>query len=508
MVDATGPGPVLPSGETDPRAGHPWRALWAMILGFFMILLDSTIVSVATPHIMRDLQADISQVIWVTSAYLLAFAVPLLLTGRLGDRFGPRRVFLVGLVVFIGSSLWCGLAGNIEGLIIARIAQGLGASAMSPQPMTLITRLFPPERRGAAMGVWGSVAGVAVLVGPLLGGVLTDIAGWSWIFFINVPVGVVAFVLTVRLAPRLTTHAHSFDWLGIALSGIGLFLIVYGLQEGQSHQWGALWGPIQVWQVIAAGVVVMAAFVFWQSRNTGEPLLPLNLFRDRNFTLANVNIALTGAAITAQTFPIMLFTQSVLGYSPTVAALTMAPMAVVQIILAPQVGRMLNRISPGWFVLVGAALQAVAVFGYAALSHADTRFWQLLIPSAIQGVGGACFWGPNSVTTTRNLPREMAGAGSGVYNATRQLGAVIGSAAIAAMMEARLAVHLPGVPAQVGEGGGRIPPALAEPFSRGMGESLLLPGVLLTLVAVIALFYARPGALRTPAPAAGPPVSA
>lgn len=492
------PGAVpLPGEETDPRAGHPWRALWAMILGFFMILLDSTIVSVATPHIMRDLNADIAQVIWVTSAYLLAFAVPLLLTGRLGDRFGPRRVFLTGLVIFIASSLWCGLAGSIEQLILARIAQGLGASLMSPQPMTLITRLFPPERRGAAMGVWGSVAGAAVLVGPLLGGVLTDFVGWSWIFFVNVPVGIVAFVLTVRLAPRLSTHAHTFDWLGVLLSGVGLFLIVFGLQEGQGHGWGALWGPIQVWQVIAVGVLVMAGFVFWQTRNTAEPLLPLSLFRDRNFSLANVNIGLMGAAVTAQMFPIMLFVQGVLGYTPTLAALMTAPMAVIQIVLAPQVGRLLNRISPAWFVATGAFLQAVAVFGYAALSHAGTQFWHLLIPAAIQGLGGACFWGANSVATTRNLPRAMAGAGSGVYNATRQLGAVIGSAAIAAAMEARLGAHLPGIAAVVGEGVGRVPAGYAEAYSLAMGEAMLLPATLMALAGVVALFFDKPGALRT-----------
>ena len=189
----------------------PWPALWALVIGFFMILVDSTIVSVANPAILRDLDADITSVIWVTSGYLLAYAVPLLITGRLGDRFGPKRMYMIGLVVFTAASAWCGFAGDITSLVAARVVQGLGAALMTPQTMAVITRIFPPNKRGAAMGLWGSVAGIATLVGPILGGVLVDNLGWEWIFFVNVPVGVVAFVLAWRLVPNLETHAHSFD---------------------------------------------------------------------------------------------------------------------------------------------------------------------------------------------------------------------------------------------------------------------------------------------------------
>ncbi|HEX3004053.1 MAG TPA: MFS transporter, partial [Angustibacter sp.] len=235
---------------------NPWPALWALVLGFFMILVDSTIVSVATPAIMQGLHADVNAVVWVTSAYLLAYAVPLLITGRLGDRIGPKHLYLAGLTLFTLASLWCGLTGTIGQLIVARVFQGLGAAMMTPQTMAVITRTFPAHQRGQAMSLWGAVAGVATLVGPILGGVLVDGLGWEWIFFINVPVGVVAFVLAWRLVPTLETHTHRFDLLGVALSAVGMFLIVFGIQEGESYDWGTIAGPISVWSLIAIGVVV------------------------------------------------------------------------------------------------------------------------------------------------------------------------------------------------------------------------------------------------------------
>ena len=251
----------------------PWPALWALCVGFFMILVDTTIVSVATPTILADLRTDVDAVVWVTSAYLLAYAVPLLITGRLGDRFGPRRVYLVGLTVFTLASLWCGFTSTIGGLIAARVVQGLGAAVMMPQTMAVITRTFPAESRGRAMSLWGAVAGVATLVGPILGGVLVDGLGWEWIFFVNVPVGVVGLVLAARLVPELPTHVRRFDLPGVVLSAVGMFLLVFGIQEGQSYDWGTIAGPVSVWSLITAGLVVLGVFVVWQARTTREPLL-------------------------------------------------------------------------------------------------------------------------------------------------------------------------------------------------------------------------------------------
>src|ERR1700755_1169524 len=225
------------SAAPTPEEKDPWPALFALCLGFFMILVDTTIVSVATPAIIDDLDASVNNVVWVTSAYLLAYAVPVLITGRLGDRLGPKNLYITGLAVFTLASLWCGLTGSIEMLIIARVVQGLGASMITPQTMAIITRIFPPARRGAAMSLWGATAGVATLVGPILGGVLVDGFGWEWIFFINVPVGALGLVLAYRLVPTLETHTHRFDWLGVALSGVGMFLLVFGIQEGHQKSW-------------------------------------------------------------------------------------------------------------------------------------------------------------------------------------------------------------------------------------------------------------------------------
>ena len=477
--------------EPDPRAHRPWPALWALVVGFFMILVDSTIVSVATPRLMTALDADVGAVVWVTSAYLLAFAVPLLVTGRLGDRVGPKNVYLAGLALFTVASAWCGLSGTVEMLVVARVAQGLGASLMTPQTMSVITRLFPPAERGTAMGVWGSVAGVAALVGPILGGLLVEV-GWSWIFFVNVPVGLLGFALVWRTVPRLRTHAHSFDWAGVALSGIGLFLVVFAVQEGQSHSWGALWGPIGVWHVVIAGLVVLAGFVVWQSRNQREPLVPLRLFRDRNFSLATAAIATVGFAITAMTFPLMLYVQSVRGLSAIQAALLLVPMAVLAAALAPLVGRHLRRVDPRRYAVAGMALFVVALVMYWRLMTPDVPLAWLLVPATVLGLSNAFMWGPLAVTATRNLPAALAGAGSGVYNSTRQVGAVLGSAAIAAAMENRLVVHLgavggPGGPESFG---GTLPEQLHAGFSAAMGESLLVPGLVLALGTLAALGFA------------------
>jgi EmrB/QacA subfamily drug resistance transporter len=220
--------------QTDvPADVRPWPALGALCIGFFMILVDMTIVTVATPTIQDDLDATTNSVLWVTSAYLLAYAAPVLIAGRLGDRIGPKWMYLTGLAVFTAASLWCGLAGSIEMLIAARVVQGVGAAMITPQTMAVITRIFPADKRGQAMALWGATAGVATLVGPILGGVLVDALGWEWIFFINVPVGVAAFYLNWRLVPVLETHEHTFDWLGVGLSAVGMFALVFGIQNGE-----------------------------------------------------------------------------------------------------------------------------------------------------------------------------------------------------------------------------------------------------------------------------------
>ncbi|WP_323959640.1 DHA2 family efflux MFS transporter permease subunit [Arthrobacter sp. JZ12] len=458
-----------------------WPALWSLVIGFFMILVDSTIVSVATPAIMEGFQADIDSAVWVTSAYLLAYAVPLLITGRMGDRFGPRRMYLIGLAVFTVSSALCGVAGTIELLIVARVLQGLGAAVMTPQTMSVITRIFPPERRGSAMGLWGSVAGIATLVGPILGGVLVDSLGWEWIFFVNVPVGVVGLLLAYRLVPKLSTTSHSFDFLGVILSAAGMFCLVFGLQEAESYNWGPIAGPVSVWSLIITGALLFTGFIVWQRFNRREPLVPLKLFRDRNFSLANTAISSMGFTVTTMSLPLMLYAQNVRNLTPTEAALLLTPMAVISGALAPFVGKLVQRGNPKYMAIFGFSGMAAALFWLAALLRPETPIWMLLLPLALVGLSSAGIWAPVSLTATRNLAPTLAGAGSGVYNTTRQVGAVVGSAGIAAMMQARLVAN-----------GGTEGAGQDAGYAAAMGESLLLPGAVVVIGLIAALFFARP----------------
>jgi len=472
-----------------------WRALWALVIGFFMILVDTTIVTVANPSIQQGLHTGTNSVIWVTSAYLLAYAVPLLITGRLGDRYGPKRIYLVGLVIFTLSSLACGLSDVLPGsgignLIAARGVQGIGAALMTPQTMAVITRTFPAAKRGSAMALWGATAGVASLLGPLLGGVLVDGPGWEWIFFVNVPIGIGAFIAARALVPDLETHSHTFDWLGVALSGVGMFGLVFGLQEGQSHGWAA-W----IWVCIGGGVALLAVFVVTQGRGGREPLLPLKLFKDRNFSLANATIASVGFMVTSAFIPIAYFFQVVLGLSPTQSALMTAPSAVATLVLARVAGKLTDAVHPRYLVMPGTLLVSAALWLYSLLIEPGASILVLLVPSLMLGVGSAFMWGPISSTATRNLPPRDSGAGAGVYNTTRQIGSVLGSAAMATLIANRLAAHMPaGYGASQGQssGGLQLPAALQSGFATAMSQTLVLPAVVILVGTLVAAFFVQP----------------
>ncbi|MGX1595859.1 DHA2 family efflux MFS transporter permease subunit [Dietzia maris] len=413
-----------------------WKALAALVIGFFMILVDQTIVAVATDAFVTQLGATTNQVIWVTSAYLLAYVVPLLFTGRLGDQIGPRRVSIAGLVLFTGASLWCGLAPDIETLIVARVFQGFGAALLTPQSLSVITRVFAPARRGAAMGAWGAVAGIASVVGPVFGGVLIDAFDWRWIFFVNIPFGVVAVVLVWLWVPVLETRSRSYDVAGIVLSAVGMFLLVFGIQQGEEHGWGGTTAGF-----IAAGVVGLTVFVWWQSRVRTEPLVPLRLFRDRNFSIGTFGVSTIGFVTAGTMVPLMFYLQGVKELSPTRAGMMLLPMALIAGVLAPLVGRWADRLDPRIFTGVGYFSYAVSLFWLALVMDAQTSIPVLLGPIALMGVANGCVWAPTSSTAMRRLELVSAGAGSGVYNTTRQVGAVLGSAAIGAVVQARFVAH-------------------------------------------------------------------
>ena len=452
----------------------PWPALWSLVVGFFMILVDGNIVTIALPHMLQDLEASLSEGMWVTSAYLLAYAVPLLITGRMGDRFGQKNLYMIGMGIFTLASLWCGLAADVESLIAARVVQGLGASLMTPQTMSLITLMFPPNARGVAMSIWGATAGIAALVGPILGGVLVDTLSWGWIFFINIPVGILGMFLAWRNVPVFEQKKHSFDWLGVVLSAVGLFLLVFGIQEGATYDWGTITDSfmgtgiaVSVWGLIIAGILVLGLFIGWQAINPRE-------------------------------FPLTLYLQQVEGLDPTQAALMTAPMALFSGALAPVVGARLNRNDPKWIAVIGFTLMVV---GFALLRPtmvAEGNLWLMVGPMIILGAANACIWGPLSVSATRNLPPQRAGAGSGVYNETRQMASVLGSAAITTIMASAITSHLSALgPAAAaggsshgGAGGGVLPQMLREPYAAAMADSMMLPLVAAAVGAVVCLFYA------------------
>ncbi|MEW1936171.1 DHA2 family efflux MFS transporter permease subunit [Dietzia maris] len=413
-----------------------WKALAALVIGFFMILVDQTIVAVATDAFVTQLGATTNQVIWVTSAYLLAYVVPLLFTGRLGDQIGPRRVSIAGLVLFTGASLWCGLAPDIETLIVARVFQGFGAALLTPQSLSVITRVFAPARRGVAMGAWGAVAGIASVVGPVFGGVLIDAFDWRWIFFVNIPFGVLAVVLVWLWVPVLETRSRSYDIAGIVLSAVGMFLLVFGIQQGEEHGWGGTTAGF-----IAAGVAGLTVFVWWQSRVRTEPLVPLRLFRDRNFSIGTFGVSTIGFVTAGTMVPLMFYLQGVKELSPTRAGMMLLPMALIAGVLAPLVGRWADRLDPRIFTGIGYFSYAVSLFWLALVMDAQTSIPVLLGPIALMGVANGCVWAPTSSTAMRRLELASAGAGSGVYNTTRQVGAVLGSAAIGAVVQARFVAH-------------------------------------------------------------------
>jgi EmrB/QacA subfamily drug resistance transporter len=474
------------------NTSNPWRALWAMLVGFFMTLIDSTAVSVANPSIMAGMHADYESVIWVTSAYGLGFAVPLLVAGRLGDRFGPKNLYLVGLAIFTAASLWCGLSGSIEMLVAARVVQGLGAALLTPQTLLVITRIFPAERRGVVTSVWGAAVGVATLAGPLVGGVLIDQLGWQCIFFVNVPIGIIGFGLAVWLMPVLPTNRRRFDVLGVVLSGTALFLIVFGLQEAQPNHW-APW----IWAMLAAGLVMMAAFVYWQFVNKSEPLVPLRVFGDRNFSVSSLGVGVIAFVWTAMVLPVMFFAQVACGLSATRAALLTAPMALTTAVLAPIVGRIVDRSHPRRVIGFGFAVLAISLTWLSIEMTAATPIWRLLLPFTGIGVGMAFITSPLAATATRNLPPELAGAGSGVFTATRQMGSVLGSASMAAFMTWQLNRHMPPgfADATYGRGGAgqsaSLSTSLRVPYAAAMFQPMLLVAFVALLGVVGALFLVR-----------------
>jgi EmrB/QacA subfamily drug resistance transporter len=455
-----------------PAAGRrhsPWLVLFTLCLGFFMILLDTTIVNIAIPSISDGLKASLSEILWILNAYILVYAVLLITAGRLGDLYGPKRLFMLGLVIFTAASVACGFAQDPTQLIIFRVIQGLGGALLTPQTLSAITVIFPAEKRGAAFGIWGAVAGVATVAGPVLGGWLVTDFGWRWIFFVNLPVGVIALVMAGIVMPDLKLNRrHRLDWAGTLLASVGLFLITYGLIEGESHDWGKVWGPITIGEVIAAGALVMVGFfaLQWYQRN-GEPLVPFQIFRNRNFSIMNFVAGSMAFAMLGLFLPLTIFLQSVLGLSALQAGLVTAPMSVISMFVAPFAGRYADRVGGKWLLFAGLSLFSVGMGILIASSHVHTTRMHLIPGLIVAGFGMGLTFAPMQTIAMRDVAPRMAGAASGLINTTRQLGGVIGSAAVGALLQSQLHTKLQ---AAAVAHAGALPPQFRDQFVAGFGQ--------------------------------------
>lgn len=461
--------------------GNPWAITMTLVLGFFMVLLDLTIVNIAIPSIIDSLKAGLDQILWVLNAYTLTYAVLLITAGRLGDRYGQRNLFVVGLALFTLASAACGFAQDPNQLIVARVIQGIGGALLTPQTLAILTQVFPPERRGAAFGVWGAVAGVATVAGPVLGGVLVTwgLGGlfahsdhWRWIFYVNVPIGIVAFTLTLLVVPDLRPgRGAGLELIGVVMASVSLLLITFGLIEGQRYDWGTIRTlngvAITIPEILGAGVAVMLLFFLWDHfRRT--PLVPGALFRDRNFAVMNWVAAALQFGMVGMFLPLTIYLQSALGFSAIKAGLTLVPMSLVSMVVAPNAGRLADRIGGKYIVMFGlvAFAAGLALIDAMAWSNSD---WYTFLPGAlVSGLGMGCTFAPLSTVAMRNVQPQLAGAASGLMNAIRQLGAVLGSSVIGAILQNRLAVTLHDQAVQYAA---NLPPQARQPFIDGFSSA-------------------------------------
>jgi EmrB/QacA subfamily drug resistance transporter len=443
------------------RRGNPWAVLIVVSLGFFMTLLDLTIVNVAIPNMIVKLHASLNDVLWVINAYALVLAVLLITAGRLGDLLGQRTVFFIGIALFTLASVACGLAPSAGFLIAFRAVQGLGAALLMPQTLAILTMVFPPERRGAAFGIWGAVAGVATIAGPTLGGLLVTAFDWRYIFFINLPVGLLVLGLTFLLIPDLRTgRKHSFDVVGVLLASVALLAICYALVDGQKYNWGTIKSFISIPLLLAVGIVLLGIFVVVQARRqAGEPLVPFALFKDRNYALMNLVSGFIAIGMLGIFLPFSIYLQDVLGFSALKAGLTMAPASVIAMFVAPVAGRMSDRFGGKFILMTGLVLFAGGMGGVVLLAQTSSAWYTFLAPQLVAGVGIGCTFAPLTTVALHNISPMMAGAASGVFNTTRQVGTVIGTAGVGALLQNRLAS---GFASQVQQRAGQLPAAARQ----------------------------------------------
>jgi EmrB/QacA subfamily drug resistance transporter len=407
-----------------------WWTLGALAFALFMIMLDNTVVNVALPSIQRDLGVGLSELEWTVNAYALTFAVIMLSGGKLADFFGRRRVFLLGLVIFTASSLACGLATTGEMLIGARTVQGIGAALMLPATLSIISATFPPRQRGTAIGIWAGVSAMALAIGPLIGGLITEHIDWSWIFFVNVPIGVVGLLVgrVVIRESRDTSTEQRLDIPGLLASGVGLFALTFALIEANSYGWT---DPVIV-GLFVLSAVSLAVFVLLELHQR-SPMLDLSLFRSSTFAGANVVALLVTLAMFGVFFFMSLYMQNILGYSATKTGAAFLPLTILIILIAPIAGRSSDRIGSRSLMTVGMICLAASLAIFSRLGL-DSNFWDIFPGLIVGGVGMGLVMTPMTAAALGSVPVEKSGVGSGVLNTFRQVGGALGIAVMGAIV--------------------------------------------------------------------------
>ena len=405
--------------------------IWTLAVtsvALFMVSLDNLVVSTALPVIRRDLHATISQLEWTVNAYTLTFAVLLLTGAALGDRFGRRRLFVLGIVLFTGASAAAALATSANQLDVARALQGVGGAVVAPLTLTILSAAVPPARRGLALGIWGGIGGLAVAIGPLVGGAVVSGVSWHWIFWLNVPIGLVLAPLALARLEETRGSDSALDLPGLALVSSGLLGIVWALVRGNEHGWTSL----GVAAPLAAGAALVAVFVWWESR-TASPMLPLEFFRNRTFALTNVASLLMFFGMFGSIFFLAQFFQTVQGYSPLQSGLRILPWTAMPIFVAPIAGALSDRIGGQRLMAAGLALQATGLIWIAAVSTPTLPYAHLVAPFVVSGVGMALFFAPVANVVLGSVRPDQEGKASGANNAIRELGGVFGVAVLASV---------------------------------------------------------------------------
>ena len=478
-----------------------WWTLAAMCFALFMIMLDNTVVNVALPSIQRDLHASLASLEWTVNAYTLTFAVLLVTGGRLGDIFGRRRMFIFGVIVFGLSSLLIGFAPSDTWLVAFRALQGVGAAFMMPATLAIITQAFPPEQRGTAIGTWAGVSALALAIGPVIGGFLTEDVSWRAIFFINPPIAVVAVAVTLFAARESRDESvdRTVDYAGIASLTVGLTALVLALVE--SNSWG--WGSTRIVSLVALSAVALTAFVMIEKR-VRIPMVDFAFFRSRTSAGANIVAFLVSFAMFAQFFFLTLYLQNVLHYSPLETGVRFLPSTLMIVVIAPVAGRLADRVGSRPLMTIGLVTVAISMFIESRLTvHSG---YGLLLPGfVLMGVGMALVMSPMSTAAMNAVDRTKAGAASGVLSMSRMVGSTFGVAVMGALVttvgRSKLNSSLPQIPAAAREkivsalGSGaavashapsQIVAAANDAFVSALGTGLLVSAVVTLCGAVVA----------------------